>query len=433
MKNFSVAISLSLALAATCNAQQSMSIDDCMRYAILHNHDVRQQQLSLDNNKAARVEAIGSFLPAIALGVDAQYNFGRAVDPETNIYTNVNTFSNYNQLNISLPLFDGLRSVHLLQAEKANVLMGENALKAEKDRVAILVFQAYIDALYYSGTSAMANAKLAESTTMLRQTRLMEEVGQKSAADVALMEAQLAGDEYEVIRQRNLLLSAMLSLKTAMNFSGDLSLDSLSALSAGLPDMVPDAVGANCQVEAAYNQMEAARRSYQSSKAVFMPSLYVNAGIGSSYNKVLGQEAASFADQMRNKQGKYLAASLNIPIFNRLSSVASVRKAKNNYKISRELYEAKQQELDALRTQAYIDAEGYAKLVAQMHKKVASDSIAYTLTCRKYTEGLASPVEVQQSAANLLQSRASLLQSQLMAAIKTKLCRYYNGEPMVEY
>ena len=65
-----------------------------------------------------------------------------------------------------------------------------------------------------------------------------------------------------------------------------------------------------------------------------------------------------------------------------------MRQARNNYRIAAEQYEAQKEELQKLVQQAVQDREGYLKESIQMEKKVASDSLAYHVTRRKYEEGL---------------------------------------------
>ena len=99
-------------------------MQQCMQYAVEHNHEVKQSELELDNYKATKTGAIGNFLPSVDAGIGAQYNFGRAIDPETNLYTDVSTFYNGYSLEASLPVFDGFSRLHALKAAKASELMG---------------------------------------------------------------------------------------------------------------------------------------------------------------------------------------------------------------------------------------------------------------------------------------------------------------------
>ena len=161
---------LLLFLAQQTFAQDTWTLQECMQYAVEHNHEVHQSELELDNKKATKTGAIGRFLPAMEANVGAQYNFGRAIDPETNTYTNVNTFYNGYQVYASLPVFDGFNRLHALRAAKASVLMGQSALRQQQDETALAVLQAYTSALYYQGTIAMAREKVEETALLLKQS-----------------------------------------------------------------------------------------------------------------------------------------------------------------------------------------------------------------------------------------------------------------------
>lgn len=161
------------------------TVDRCVEYALQHNVDVRLETRTLDDYRIEHTRSIGAFLPSVQASIGAQYNFGRAVDPETNTYTNVNTFYNSYNLQASLPVFDGFSRYNDLKAARARVLMGKQGLRARKDEVAQQVMKDYLDVLYYEGAVRLATEKLRESRQLLKQTQVMCEVGTKSAADVA--------------------------------------------------------------------------------------------------------------------------------------------------------------------------------------------------------------------------------------------------------
>ena len=193
------------------------TVEDCMRYAVAHSHGLRRRALQLDNSEATRMQAIGAFLPGVSASTGTQWNFGRAIDPETNTYTSVSTFNNGYGLSASLPVFDGLYRVHALRAARADVLLQKNALQAERDQVALETYQAYVDVVYAQEAARLAEEKLSESRQMLRQTQVMEEEGLKSPVDVAQMEAQVAADELMLTRQEGQRETSMLELRKVMN------------------------------------------------------------------------------------------------------------------------------------------------------------------------------------------------------------------------
>ena len=211
-----------LLLVSLCSlnitAQEVWNIDQCMAYAVEHNHIVKQRHLEADNYRMDRMKAIGQFLPGVSGNVSAQYNFGRSVDPETNTYISKSTFNNGYSMEASIPIFRGGSLISQVRKSKANLLLGKAALQEARDNTALETFQAYIDALYYYGTTRLAKQKLAESDSLLYKTRRQETLGLKGMADVAQMEAQQASDAYNLTHQQNLYETAMLTLKQKMNF-----------------------------------------------------------------------------------------------------------------------------------------------------------------------------------------------------------------------
>ncbi|MBR5698917.1 MAG: TolC family protein [Prevotella sp.] len=426
--------------------QATLTATDCMRYAVEHNHDIRIGQLTQDTRRAERTSAAGAFLPQVSASIGAQYNFGRAIDPETNTYTNVSTFYNGYSVQASLPVFDGFQRINQLRAAKASLLMGRNQLRAQQDELALQVFEAYCNVLYYEGTVRMAEEKREQSLLTLRQTQVMAEVGQKSEADVAQMEAQLAADDYEITRQQNELSTAILSLKQLMNFPETdtllLAPSTLITPSTPTTSQTPQTSRTfqnpsepltleNPAIAAAAQNVVVARRNLNVARGALSPSISISGGMSTSFNKMLHNEAISFRDQMSNNKGEYVYASVSIPIFNRLQTLTSIRKQRNNLRIAEEELAQKRDELVKLQLQAENDCEGFRKQTLQMQHKVEADSIAARLTTRKYEEGLSSAIDVQTSTATLLESRSRLLQCQLMLALKQKLANYYKGLPLL--
>ena len=401
-----------------------------MKFAVEHNHEVNIQALQLDNLRADRVRAVGAFLPSAGASIGGQYNFGRAIDPETNTYTNVNTFYNGYQVYAALPVFDGFSRLHALRAAKASVLMGQSVLRQQQDETALAVLQAYTSALYYQGTIAMAREKVEETALLLKQTRLLEEVGRKSAADVAQVESQAAEAEYHLTQQQNLYESASLELKKVMAWplASDLVID------ADVPALPPtDSVGyslspQHASLEASRLQTDVARHEWHQARSALYPSVSLNVGMSTTYYKTLRSSTATpFSEQFRNNRGEYIGATLSIPLFNRLQSVNGIRRARNNYRIACETYKEKQLELEKLSREAWQDWHAYRTQTAQMVHKVEADSIAYQLTKRQFEEGLSTAIDLRSTSAQLLQSKATLLQCRLMAMVKETLVRYYKG------
>ena len=439
-KTIGFVIMLSVAYAGW--GQPSWTVEQCMRYAVKHNHEVKQQRLTVEDYRDERTQAVGAFLPALHASVGSQYNFGRAIDPETNTYTNVNTFYNGYSMSASIPLFDGFQRVSEWRLAKANLLMGRQGLRAKQDEVALAVFQAYIDLLYYQGTVEMARQKRAESAQLLHQTRTMAEVGTKSEADVAQMEATHAADDYEVTRQEGLLAQTLLVLKRQMNYPAEetLAVEPMADSEAEpMAESIENDAAAIVEVAQVINpklleaeqNLSAAKQSLRVAKSGLYPTISLGAGVSTSYYKTIGNENTKpFGDQFRNNVGEYLSATLSIPLFNRLTTLTKIRKQRNAVRKAEDNLAYQRSELERLIAEALIDRENSRMESRKMAKKVEADRLAAQLTIRQYEEGLATSIDVQTATVTLLQSQAQQLQSRLTFLYKDKLVNYYKGEAL---
>lgn len=277
----------------------------------------------------------------------------------------------------------------------------------------------------------MAEEKQKEGELLLRQTRLLEEVGRKTPGDVAQMEAQAAETEVEVVRQRNRMETALMRLKETMNWPAEeelLTEDVVADYPAG-PAEKRDFLA---EERLAYYQMETARLGLRRAKASLWPSVSVSGGWSTSFYKTLDVPSQSnWSNQMRNHRGEWVAANISFPLFGRMGTMIGIRRARNNYRYACESYEQKRSELELLRREAAMDAEAYRRETEGMMRKVAADSMAYALVRLQWAEGLSTAIDVTVTSANLLNSRARLLQARLLAEVKRRLVLYYNGVAMV--
>ena len=356
------------ALAAT--AQTRMSVDSCMRYAANHNLDVRAARISLSDSRLDQQSALASTLPSVGAQIGAQFSFGRSIDPATNTYNNLRTFSNSYGLSISVPLFTGGSLVNDFRSARAAKRQAESEVDAQRDNASIAALDACVNLLYCQELSKIMAAKHRESLDALKQTRRMKELGLKSAVDLSQSEAQEADDDYCLTSALAQLRSAELKLKSAMNFP---LADSLSVeMPATGAAMVSNGLLAadNPLLRQAEANVETQRLNALSARGRLMPSIFLNAGISDYYYSHQGQTNESFGRQMDVNFGQYVGVSVSIPLFDGLSRINGYRKARNRYVAAQIALERQRLQLDTDFSQAVIDRDNFAKEIVKMERKV---------------------------------------------------------------
>lgn len=419
---------------------KTWELDSCMAYAVEHATDVKREVINARQRKQDYQKAVTDFLPSVAGGVQGQYAWGRNIDPETNTYNHVTTFNNYYQLYASLNVFDGFATINAFKQAKLARAYSTTAMQKVRDDKAIDVMQKFVDAAYAEASIQIASDKLAESKRLLGKMQRLYELGEKGRPDVVQMESQVAEDEYNLTHQKHVAQQCLLTLKSAMNFPVEEELRLVTngkQVNESFPinheTVYQNFLNASPDVKSAEYEVEKARYDYKIAKGRLLPSLSLSGGISTNFYRNLSQggQYEGFASQFRNNRGEYLALTLSIPIYDNVAW-HSVKKARNDWQLAQVNLEETKRKLHDHIAQAVMDAEGYAKELYQMNKKVASDSLAYYMSSRKFEEGMLSTFDLHTAAQTLLESRIKQLQMQMLLVIKQRLVGYYQGKNLIK-
>lgn len=419
---------------------KTWELDSCMAYAVEHATDVKREVVNARQRKQDYQKAVTDFLPSVVGGVQGQYAWGRNIDPETNTYNHVTTFNNYYQLYASLNVFDGFATINAFKQAKLARAYSTTAMQKVRDDKAIDVMQKFVDAAYAEASIQIASDKLAESKRLLAKMQRLYELGEKGRPDVVQMESQVAEDEYNLTHQKHVAQQCLLTLKSAMNFPVEEELRLVTngkQVNESFPinheTVYQNFLNASPDVKSAEYEVEKARYDYKIAKGRLLPSLSLSGGISTNFYRNLSQggQYEGFASQFRNNRGEYLALTLSIPIYDNVAW-HSVKKARNDWQLAQVNLEETKRKLHDHIAQAVMDAEGYAKELYQMNKKVASDSLAYYMSSRKFEEGMLSTFDLHTAAQTLLESRIKQLQMQMLLVIKQRLVDYYQGKNLIK-
>ncbi|MEG1554659.1 MAG: TolC family protein [Rikenellaceae bacterium] len=442
----SVFVIILLIILTPCYAQMSserrvFSLNDCMKYAVENNTGVKKQNLLNNNYRQDFNEAIASLFPSIGGGVSLNSNSGRSVNPETNTYSTTSNIGNSYSLSANMPIFNGLAGINTIRMSHVMKLMGIEQLQRIEDEVAIKTMQAYFDVVYFTSCVTITKQQIETSGQVLFKSKKLEELGLKSAADVAQIEAQVASDDLLLIQQQNKLEVALLSLKQQMNYpiKDTLEVDTdtknigVQEVDVSLGDAVDYALNNNPKMlESNYN-LRSTMMNYKIAKGRLYPSISLGGGYSTNFYKNFNSDEKTipFVTQFRENRGFYVGASLSIPIFGGLRLRTTVNRSRNNMQIAEQQNVEAQREIELEVTQATLEMDGYSKEYIQADKKVEAADLAHQASLNKYEQGIVSAIDMQTTSNTLLLAKSQRLNAQLQYIIKTYLVEYYNGKSLI--
>lgn len=453
----SVLTALFLGAAGSLGAQEAqevMTLKDCMEYAVSNSTKMRIQQADIRDAQVERRSAIlEAFTPSVSAGSYAYSNFGRSVDPETNTYKSTTSFQNGYQASGSIALFNGFQAVNNIKISKTAEAMGFSREELTRDEVCLATMEAYYNVVYYNQMIKAIVDEVEAARKAVELARRQEKLGQKGYADLVQIEADLAAKEYKEVNTTNMYNDALLTLKDVMfwpldeelvidfSIADDDAMSSGEKLLSGIlvsdskDELVGNALNSLPAACIARGEMLNAKRALNTAKWQLLPSLNLNGGWSTSYftyPREKGYVAVPFRNQFTNNMGEYIQLSMSIPIYGRLYRQATIAKKKNAYVRASVQYEQKMREIETEVVRALQDRDGACAAFLQANKQAQVQKEAYKYNTKKFEQGMISPIEYQTASGNWLAARAEQLNALLKYYLKASIVEYYNGIPYLE-
>ena len=421
-------------------AQEKMTLEACMKYAIEHSTSVQQQEIALEDARQNYIGAVASAMPSINASTGGTMNYGRSIDPETNTYTTTSTFNNSYSLSGSLTVFNGLSTINTIKATKVMRAMGIEELQLARDQIAMNTMSAYFDVVYYYGTVEIAQEQLRTSQLELKQVQEQYELDLKAPADVAEVEAQVANYDYLLTEQQSNLELALIELRKVMNYPQEepLEIDTEvdiegMLITETLEEVLNYALVYNPQIRSKEMNSRYYELNYASTKGRYLPSISLSGGFSTNYfvNVDSPGNYAKYFNQLGNNRGYYVGMSMSIPIFSGLSRRVAKHRAKLQYDNAILAHTEQRRTLESEVAKTYQEMQNFGKQYIMSQKKVQANDLAYRSVSQKFAEGKVTAIDLQTASNNLLQARSDLLHARLQYIIKCRMVGYYNGIPLI--
>ncbi|MCM1094463.1 MAG: TolC family protein [Lachnospiraceae bacterium] len=423
-----ILLSAMAACSLFANAE-TWSLEKCIDHAIENNITVKLRRADLNSSELEVTEAKSRYLPTLSANVGQSWNLGRGLTAE-NTYADRNTSNLQWGASLNLPLFSGMSTTRRVNLAKANLSTVMEQYEAAKEDITLNVIGAYLQVLYCKELNEVALYQVDLSKHELASRSALLEAGKIPEIDMLEARSQLAQDEMNLSQTKNDVALALVDLSQLLELGDIAGFDIEPIEENELNILSPDevysaALQRNHSLIAARNNITAADRNISLAKSGYLPTLSFNAGIGSSYYRISDTKNESFGRQMKNNYSTYFGLSLNIPIFDALSTRNSIRRAKVQKVTAMLNYDDARQRVFKAIQQAYYQADGAKNKLKASEVADETANAAFKAMQEKYNLGRATPTEYEQSKAKALKATADRIQARYELILRTRILAFY--------
>jgi len=447
MKNFLIFIFTGILFSQglVFSQQKEWSLEDCIRYAIENNIQIKQQAIQTEYQKNALELSKLKLLPTVNGSASHNYSFGRALDETTYEFSNEQTVrSNNFYIGGSLNLFNGLQNYNTIQKNKYQVLAGELDLQSIKDNISLNIALAYLQILLNNELVSATGNQLQITMQQIEKTKKMVDAGSLAKGNLLQIEAQAASEELQYINIKNQLdisylnLTQMLELQTPEGFkvvTPNISIDTNTIISGRIDEIYSLAQGLRPEIKSAELGLTASEYDQKIATGARSPRLSMNHSFSTGYSDYAKKpsnplEPYTFSQQISDNINYGIGFSLNIPILNGWQVNKNISNSKLSVENNRYALEGTKKQLYKNIQQAFADAVAALKKFNASIKAVTSTEESFRYTEQKFNVGMVTPVDYNASKTQLLNAQSDMSQAKYEYIFKTKVLDFYKGIPL---
>nr|WP_068888383.1 TolC family protein [Pedobacter panaciterrae] len=308
-----------------------------------------------------------------------------------------------------------------------------NILENEND-ITLQITQAYLSILLDKESIIYNEDLVKTSEAQLKQTQDQFRVGSVAKKDVAQFEAQLAGDKYNLVvaqnaeRQDKITLKQLLQLPDSKDFDvvkpdtviTDTKLQPLDSVQKYAMLNRPEIKNAALGVQIADLNLDKAKSGY-------LPTLSLNASVGTSYaNGTIYNAFRQFDNNFSQQAG----VTLSIPIFTQRQNKTNVAKAKIDRMQADLTLENTKTTLALTTEKAMITAHNSIDQLQSATEQLKYNQEVYRIATQELKIGAANLVAFYQQRNLYVQALQSYIQAKYNAALASRIYEFYIGVPI---
>ena len=459
-------------------AQQKWTLIRCVQYAQANNISVKRLDVQRRIADVTYRQNKYSKYPNANFNTSTGYQFGRSIDPTTNLFTNQQlVYQNFN-LNGDIMIFNWGRIKNAIISADLEAQASQQDVERNKNDIAISVATAYLQILLNQEQVRIFEVTVEQTRSQLKDTRQRVDAGALPELNAVTLESQLALDSSTLVTAKSNVELSKLQLQALMNIDmsvpfevetpsvDNIPLESVADLQ---PDLVYKIALTNQPAQKANNlRYQSLVASVKSIRGTLYPRITGFGGLSTRFsnpNKRIssggitgyspgptivvigpntypvqvpnvqvntekvpfGDQWSGWGNQLNNFFSQNVGFSINVPIFNGWSAKGNYERAKLNIKDADLIIEQSNQKLQQDIYTAYANAMAALEKYNAARSGVVSSQKAYDFSKKRYDLGLLTTFELITAQNNLAKSKIDVSNSRFDFVFKMKVLEFYKG------
>lgn len=409
---------------------QTWTLQACIDYARENNLQVHVAQINLQNTEIQLKTAKASRYPSLSFNSTQGFTNGNKYNDD-GIFTTQSQYTGTYQLGAQVTLYNGGKNYNNIKQQKVLQQAGQLLVEKARNDIEIAVTAAFLEVLYAMESVQTDSLVVENSEAQMRRAQARYEAGAIRQSDFVQLSAQYENDRYAYVVAKNNLSNALLSLKQLLELDLETQLqivspsvqelDILQALPA-LGYVYENALSAMPEIAASQLQIEASGYAEKVARSQMIPSLSLNASVGTGYYT---SSQFAFLNQMNNNLNENVNVGISIPIYQRRQAKSGIETARLNTQQARLDLQDREKALLKEVEQAYQDALSAQSRYEAASRNMEASDLSYSLVQQEYNVGAKTLVDVLTEKSAFLSSVEELLKAKYQAVLAIRLLDFY--------
>ncbi len=432
MKNQILACLMFLLSITTLMAQQPTSdektkrftLEECIAYGLENNLTIRAVAMDQTSSQLSLQQSKNDRLPTVS--ASASQALGYSNQPISGGSSWQGSYS----VNAGLTLYQGGYLNKLIKQSSLQTTLAGLQMEQSGIDLSLQIVQSFLSVLMNQELLTYQKVVLKTSEEQMIQGKEQFEVGKILESDYLLLQSQFVTDQSNVENTGQTIQNSMNTLENLLSFKSDESLEVVYpdavALNKnleipGLDELISQTMSFLPSLKMKDASIEMADNAIGIAKTSFLPSLDLNASVGTGYVNDNG----AFGTQLNNGLGEQLSLGLKIPVYNRNKTRTQVKLAQ--IALQQTEIERDQQVLDVVNELE----KQYRNVITASNKHKASEVkknaylASYEVYNEQFTQGSITAVDLLQQQTNYLNALNDYLQNKYSFVLSRKILDIY--------